>query len=457
MSRTRSITTETTKTATIQISTNTTGSAIWSDYAYPNMGPPEAAAKCMVDEITSSFKVRQARGEVIMNPCESWSSDVRRYGAYGYDVRRIRKSDGVVDSRFAARCIGGNYTTQFRYPRTMIPDMDPVSRGVEVRAFGLEPGSMTDIEQGVLAEALDKATGPETLALVTAAELNKTVALMSSAVKSANAMAILLESLGSKTRELNQVLRRLAKLRKKALMKQFLMTLDKRMGGAASAWLVYRYGIMATVYDLESWVDASRLDARRTRVVASRMSEWSNVPDMTVIHNWMGNEAYGRFEHRVERRRRTVTRAGVLISTEALTNADRFGINRVASTAWELGPLSFVLDWLVDTGTRISAMEGNLLVRPLGSWITHEHQLQWSHPYRWYPSSGSDADYNYVAYGQDAGVSTEVCQYRVRIPNPRLSPFPAVKVNLNWKRLLDSVSLLAVLTKRIRAAGLRHL
>jgi hypothetical protein len=107
-----------------------------------------------------------------------------------------------------------------------------------------------------------------------------------------------------------------------------------------------------------------------------------------------------------------------------------------------------VLDWLIDAGTRISALEGGLSVRPLGSWITREHNLQYVSPYFWQPTTGSDATYWYEATGVDSGQVIENTVYRVRIPNPQLGVFPHISVKLNWKKMTDSVALLVAAKSR---------
>ena len=465
MSRTRSISTDVSATSDIQTKNGVVASQPppnWVTVAdNAEMKQQSASAKLMIDEVSPSFHRRRSAGEIIMNPCESWSSDISRYGVLSYEGRKILTSSGQLVDYTAARAINGTYTSHRRYNRVMIPDMGAVARLAELDAFGVNDPSLVNIEQLLLAEATEKASSPETLALVTAAELDKTVQLMTACGKSVNRMCSILESLpvtralkapGPTLRDLNAALRKIGRLKKKHLIKQFLLTLDKGLRDIATLWLGYRYGVMATIYDLESWIDAANVGPRRSRFTASRTSEYKPTPITTSTSEWILSSVLGPMTTSLSRVRRTTTTAGVLVSTSALSSAEVHGINRVASSIWELTPFSFVLDWIVDIGTRLAAIEGALSVRPIGSWVTHEHNLLFQYTYQWHTTSGVQGPYTWQGSGADVGSVTENCTYIKRVPNPKLYAMPQVNVKLNWKRLTDSAALLSVLTTRFRQA-----
>jgi hypothetical protein len=458
MSRTRSINTDTPYNVMLQTSSN--GGVSWSTPSANTVRPQDAAAKTMTDEVTPRFKVRQGQGEIVMNALTSMSSDIKRSGIYNFNFRKENKTTGVFESGYAGRVVSGNNTSWFRHTRIPIPEMVGSALTAELAAFGLPDATLSSTEQLVLADALEKATSSQALALVTLAELDKTVELLASAGRAINGMCVVLESLGpTRVRQLNELLRKLkgmSRLSRKQLIKQLLRSANKQVAGAASAWLGYRYGVMATIYDMESWVNASQSGRKRARFVGTRQSTYVPSIQTSTWNNYDGNPLWGTSSSRLERRRTTHTSAGVLVGMEALSGANRFGVNRLASTAWELIPFSFVLDWLVDAGTRLSAMEGQFFVQPLGSWITHEHHLYYSYSMQMNGDGGGvTATSRYIPSGMDAQTTVENCVYRVRIPNPRLLPMPQVKVNLNWKRLADSAALLTVLTTRFRKAALR--
>lgn len=403
-----------------------------------------------------------------MNDLTSYSSEIYRTGAYDFSFETRRKSNNALEGdRLYGRNNYGN-TTDFRIPRTAIPDMDSTSRASEVALFG-EPGwNMLSIEQVLLAKALEKASSPDTLALVTMAELHKTVALVTSAARSVNKMASILESLGpSRVRALDiwfrQLQREVRGRSPKAIISSMLGRLDGVVRAAAVSWLGYRYGVMATVYDLESWIEASSANPKRVRTVCKQQTNWNGTP--TVVNRGRGPGAQARWGPAIDttvRSRISISSAGVLVkanlfSDDALKGMNRFGVNRYAESIWELIPLSFVLDWVLDIGTRIAAFEGSLYVTPLGSWVSHEHNLFYSRIYDDPAYTSEDATYRYSYSGGNAASVIERCVYRVRKANPPLSPIPQVAVRLNWKRLADAISLLAVGTSAYRNAVYRSI
>jgi hypothetical protein len=415
----------------------------------------------MTDEVTTSFAKRIGNGEIIMNDLTSYSSEIQRNGFYDFAYETRRKDNGTLEGdRLYGRVLSGDYTDH-RNRRISIPDMDAGSRTSELAAYGPPGWSMTSVEQVLLARALEKASSPDALALVTLKELDKTVALVTTSARNVNKMAAMMEKLGpSRVRELNiwlkSLQRELRGRNKGAIIKSMLRRLDGVVRVAAGTWLGYRYGIMATVYDVESWIEAAQVNPRRVRTVANQQSTWESVPTVVVQGRGPGAQArWGPQTHTTKRRRDTVSAAGVLVKAsifddEAFTGMNRFGVNRFASSLWELTSFSFVFDWLIDIGTRIAAFEGSLIVKPLGSWISHKHTLAYDWDFRSEAYSSEDATYRYSFSGSNSARVVERCVWHVRKANPPLSPIPQVAVRLNWKRLADAVSLLSVGTSSFR-------
>lgn len=415
----------------------------------------------MIDEITPSFITRRRKGDIIMNPCESWRSEVTRNGSLDYSLASRNATSGALLGATATR-YDGRSTSQIRYPYTPMAAGSSVDRVAFREAFGLTSSKMQSLEQLALARVLERATSPKVMGLVTLAELDKTVDLIKSCAKSVNAGATLLESLGPKRlRELNTALSRIGRLGTKGKIKLFLRSLDSGLSNLCRKWLGYRYGVMATVYDVESWIEASSSKGRRHRVTSPVTDQFdSDTGEVVAYANWHSTLYWpntGPFITRTIRRRRSVVRAGVILSSEAEGMADTLGLNRVASSAWELVPFSFVLDWLCDVGTRLAAHEGSFLMRPLGTWVTHEHYLSFSHSYEWRPNSHTTGGVTYSASGSDRGTVVDSTLYRVRVANPPLSFVPQLDVNLNWKRITDSVALLKVGSSRLSAQLLKKL
>lgn len=458
MPRTRSSTTDIPQSCVVSYASEATGP--WTP-ATLSLGPGTGTSRLMTDEVTPAFKKRVNNGEIVMNNLTSYSSDIQRSGSYSLAFESRNNVTGALEgSRLYLRLDSGDYTDH-RGRRYSIPDMDSTSRNAELAAYGPPGWSMIHVEQVLLARALEKASSPDTLALVTAAELNKTVALVTSAARFANKAAGLLESLGpSRVRALNVWLLELQKeLRGKnkgAIIRSMLRRLDGAVRVAAGTWLGYRYGILATVYDIESWVEASAANPRRVRTVVKQQTSWESEPDIyTESRGPAPDWRWGPATRVVRRQRTTISSAGVLVRAglfddDALAGMNRFGVNRFASSLWELTPYSFVFDWLIDIGTRIAAFEGSLQVSPLGSWISHEHTLNYSWEWISGPSTIVDATHTHTVTGSNSAQTVERCVYRVRKANPTLSPIPQVTVRLNWKRLADAVGLLTVASTGFR-------
>lgn len=466
MPRTRSSTTDIPQVCNVATASAATGP--WSA-ANLSLGPRSGTARLMTDEVTPAFKKRIGNGEIVMNNLTSYSSEILRpRGSYSLAFESRLKSTGAISgSALYLRLNSGDYTDH-RGRRYSIPDMDSTSRNAEIAAYGPPGWSMVSVEQLLLARALEKASSPDTLALVTAAELNKTVALVTTAARTANKAAAMLESLGpSRVRALNVWLQQLQKeirgRHKGAIIRSMLKRLDGAVRVAAGTWLGYRYGIMATVYDIESWIEASEANPRRVRTVVKQQTSWDGAPELYSEGRGPAPDArWGPASRVVKRSRQTISSAGVLVRSrlfddDALAGMNRFGVNRFASSLWELTPYSFVFDWLIDIGTRIAAFEGSLIVSPLGSWISHEHILNYSWEWISEPSTIVDATHIHTVSGSNSALVTERCVYRVRKANPPLSPIPQVAVRLNWKRLADAIGLLTVASAGFRKELIRSI
>ncbi len=421
-----------------------------SDAAYVslNIGCEESESQKTTDVVTPRFKIRQKQGEVIVNPYTSMRSKLTcRSAPMWYILSEYRLSTGEPLIRGKIYVSNGRWSSRQRAPRTPMALMDSTSLAAELSLYDM--AGVAAKGQTALAQALDNSSGTEALALVSLAELDKTVDLFRSGIGLVNQSVNLLESIPSSTRKrLNTVLAAVGRIKTSRGRRQFLNTVTGSLRGLASAWLGYRYGIMATYYDINSWIAAGSQTNKRARFVSGTFDQFENIgtPFVSFSSNYVATT------ERVIRRRRSQIRAGVLIDAKALTTADRFGVTRLLSTAWELIPFSFVVDWFADVGTRLSAWEGGLSVRPLGSWISIEHNMHYVHSYtnEWLQTDNIGADRRYVGEGNDDGITEELCVMRERIANPKLGVLPQVNVKLNWKRLADSAALATVLSSKLK-------
>lgn len=406
---------------------------------YYVLGSPSAEARWMEDQVNPGFSRRRASGEVIMSPVTSFESTIRAEGGpINYMKQRFNNDTNALEATFTAA--SNNINARLRGPRVMLANMSGTDRAAELSLFGMS--GIPGLESIVLAEALERATSSEALALVTAAEAGKTIDLFHRMAVTAFSLSQAVNRLSRNEWEqmdklLNMWGRRfMTPSGRRRLLRQVPTGIRK----LASAWLGFRYGLMATYYDVQSWISASSGRRRRAKFTSKRTSEYSSAN--TVVTNW--DDEWSTRRSLVTRTRSSVVSAGVLFEPKALEALDDFGSTRILTTAWELIPMSFVFDWFADLGTRLSAYEGLTRVSPLGTYVSQDHLLTWSFKYwQTWKTPNVVSGKRYTGSGTDDGSVVEECRYRVRKANPQLSLVPRVDININWKRMLDGAALFA--------------
>jgi hypothetical protein len=412
----------------------------------PNVVGPVCYHAKMTDSVTPDFHAQIASGRIIMNSLESFKSDLTATSSTkSYDLKRYTHPGNVLNTHVYGWA-DAPWSAHKNVPRVAIPLMSPTSQATELALFG-DPKVNGP---ALITEAVAKATGPDALGLVTLAEFDKTLDLFHQVARVSTKSVLFLER---QDRSALPLLKRvLAAARHRGYLrpggfKRLVRDFGIGIATIASTWLGYRYGVMATLYDVESWMSAFA-KRNRYRFTVSLKSE-SLTDSGWVFQN---TNVWRDYYRRTSRKRTTITTAGVLIDTRSLTMSDRLGGNHLATSAWELVPYSFVLDWFVEVGTWIQAIEGNLRCQPLGSWLTYDSTLLFfdSYDYR-YDRNGLIADgYKHYSSGSNTGSVTELCRYKSRVANPRLPPLPQINVKLNGRRIADAVALIAVNARRIR-------
>lgn len=203
-------------------------------------------------------------------------------------------------------------------------------------------------------------------------------------------------------------------------------------------WLEYRYGWRPAVYDLNDAIAA--FTRKRTGLVRGRGSVPISFADTKSWTEALDSANNGTF---VEQYSCDGVVRGFAIADIRDSNA-AFGVDPL-STAWELLRFSFIIDWLIDVGTWISAIspfQPGSVVASMGSIrLTTVRTLTGS--CLWHDTSTS----SYVGGGVmgTRRVTTESYQrfpYTVSLPgfNPRLSP----------AKVLDLLTILIGLKHRTR-------
>lgn len=406
----------------------------------------------MLDVVTPHFRKARSQGAIIMNPLDSVQSerhaDSVDLGGLTFEMKDMPA--GIPWTRWSVTnvcspgAIGG-------FGEDMLADLfGTPSWGAAITPYNLAPALA--MGSTLLSQALAKAGDSDTLFLVTMAELPKSLDFFYNGLAAAGRLVGNLERLPV------NVLRQLASMRyrdiiraakglpTRATLSRGGQTLLAGTRSAAQMWLGYRYGLMATYYDIMSWKDSLNQKKTRQRIVASSSTFYTSgdIVSTSTSNDFFNATRTTRYS------RSTLSSAGCLCSLGMDGLADTKGALRILSTAWELLPLSFVLDWFLDTSTRIQALEGSVLRPTLGTWIVHRHTLSKYDNYLQTGKVKTGSNPLCTGFGSRGGTTTEDTRYTQRIANPTVSYLPELRVNLNWKRVTDGVALARVLGPRLK-------
>lgn len=135
----------------------------------------------------------------------------------------------------------------------------------------------------------------------------------------------------------------------------------------SDAWLEARYGWIPLISDVNNGIKLFKgeksLTPRQTfRGFIPDVSDDSGTETLTI-----GNVVYN-CDYTIQRT--DSYRAGVLTEVRFDTGlSQRLGLFNLATTAWELVPFSFVIDWFINTGSLLAKLNPNPTFRVLDSWV----------------------------------------------------------------------------------------
>lgn len=397
------------------------------------------------DIVTPGFRKRAARGEWIQNPFSTLESNVFGTASLDYLIQTHSLIDGIwvlsgqteVQSPDAHPCFRlGNY----------VACADSESSFGQLLARTKYSDAVAS-EQLLLSRVGAKVASPDALALVTLAEAEKTVDL---GVTLLRRLAYVTNWLSQKGRfEMlkgirYQDLRSLA--RQRSFSKRALIL-------AAGEWLQFRYGIMSTYYDFVSFTRAASHTGGKLKL--RQVANTSTHYDSGVIKNHLESGVFADEYTENRYTRSTSSSAGVIIrvdgSDATLTPNKSFGVSRILSTAWEIIPYSFVVDWAIDAGQRIAAFEGMWLYPDRTCWLTHYSRFTKTSQYYEVGKTTISGSTRYSASRMsDTALIQESVKYVERKANPSLAPIPSIRVKLNTTRLVDAVALLVQQSRKLR-------
>lgn len=454
--RIRRLNNDTNTTMTATVIRRQKGSSPTTETINYSAGVPECESRFMSDVVTTRFRGRSNRGEIIINPMVSVVSKVTSSGKWDYVLQTETRVDAYSPwTWFSDATVStSGFTGRYRMPMTPLA----TSYGSPSQSVAFAPflmGNLTTVTSTLLTKAIAKATASDASALVTYAELDKTFDMFLNGAQSAASLVSRLER--TRIADIKEFVRwsywdikKLVKNPKSFKLKKGMKAVTGSFYELASMWLGYRYGIMATYYDVQSWIaaDSAIGKSRRSRHVVGTTDSYDS--GHTVTLESTGNFGKNYYDKRYTR----FTRSSAGVLTNIIPEADSaytFGMERIFSSAWELVPFSFVLDWFVDAGDRIAALEGQWIRPVLGSWVTHRSTLlSFQHRYTvGHTTISGNERLSPVSMDHWAQCldNTTVVE---RIANPTLSALPEFRVNLNWKKVIDAVALARPLSSKLR-------
>jgi hypothetical protein len=230
---------------------------------------------------------------------------------------------------------------------------------------------------------------------------------------------------------------------------------------AAQAWMVFRYGIRPTIYEILQSIEAVRSMSEKPRVRFTAYAEDEASAEDSQVKTYYPGETIERSItfSRTSKRRYTV-RAGVLV-VPVLKSSNpivAFGLDEFFGTAWELIPLSFVLDWIFNIQDFVSSWTPQVEVRPLCSWTTTHDTASQSNSVtslelvnnRWdNPDAGSyyydPGNPGHTWFLRDSYPHYLKTMVKTRTPDPNRPMIPSLNVRLNVMKVID----LCVIAKKL--------
>lgn len=348
----------------------------------------------MEDYVTPHFRKRIANGEIINNPMAK-TAVVESLSGGSFSIKLITYSTSTPVYYTGWESVGTWYGSLYGKANQY---KAPVSIDV------------TDLRDRAVVEAHSKNKANDTQLIATIGELKETV-----------------NSIRDITWRAVKICKAVRRANLKALAKEIT---PKEL---ANRWMEARYALRPLVYDVSQTLDAFCNDAKTKRITARGFrTEWANASDEVLIHGSSDFDIYAARSvvQSVE------ARAGVLSYVDTLTKANIWGVDQVASSAWELVPLSFVVDWFVNVGKTIAAWEPTIGLKALASWVVTRdvtvQQTQVSRCVAKWPTVRIQE--RSISHTCSCTKTTSVTR---RIVNPELPVFPRFDVKLDGYKLLD--------------------
>lgn len=399
MSRTRSSTTPYTPANVTMYGKRYSGQTSLSSYSQIsasigyNQGSQTTAS--ITDVVSPEYRKRSGQGEIINNPLTQSKITLVDPQPTPY----LRKMINVSAGKYYGDHWEGTWPmSPLELGEFLIPSWDQEWLD-----------SVTTLRNIAVTEAHARVTANETQVLVSAAELNKTI-----------------EGLGVILRKVSHIILAARKADFKYLARQISW---KEL---SNTWMEARYGLRPLYYEARATLAALNRPPKQKRQTfrATRSGTWSKRSTVSVTNSSAGYNASIEKTAEVQ----TSVSAGILTDV-TLTGLNAWGGEQFASAAWELVPLSFVIDWFFNVGSTIAAWSPDCGTKQLASWVTTKHVAILTNSLVSITNTSSTT----ISTFSWSGVKSKREEWVLREPDPVLGVWPQRRLSLDTSKLLDIV------------------
>lgn len=377
----------------------------------------------ITDTVTPNWKSRMSNGEIINNHLYSWKTlRETSNGAFEY------VHPDTSHWRFSGTDTLGTFGSPFVNPVLDATQGDASLVGID-NEF---------LRNSAAQKALGHIASPDTLVGVTVAELHKTIGMI---IGTTGGLAKAISSLltGSPKKAVLQAL--LGSAYKDTKRNKSAWSGLKDVSGK---WLEVRYGWTPMLYDLEGTLSA--LNAiHYPRFTARGLSKASG--DHVTTGSFPIDTGASSLDWEVTQSFDHSARAYALYTVdENWFRAHKLGALCTFQTAWELVPFSFVIDWFVDIGQWLQAIEPRAGIKILSTGVVLRTDYERVARVK---STSSGAGYQVVGL---SGLQSRYINSSVtRTPGFPLGVYrPLIDVKINVKRAIDSIALLVRQASKVR-------
>lgn len=371
----------------------------------------------MTDVVTPNWKKRQSKGEIINNPMTRVSTIIHRepfLSTLTYDLEKY----GCTPKKWY-RQFTQSYIVDKAIP---MPD----SLGATVDLDSVKAQAVSACWAGISAVKLE--------GLVTALEFDKTIIGFLDLFKKAY-------------RIIHALRKKEWKLLKSEFSKSEIIEL----------YMNARYNLRPVFHDVKGLLAALDYDFT-SKFDRQTFRAYKKEYDIKSEEDLLLHTPYSNAQTRLEIRGTYIenvsveARAGVLTSFEPgdITMFEVLGLDQGLTSAWELIPFSFIVDWFVNVGDTICQFKHDRTFRALTSWVvSSEKTTKIIVPQAFVPWSAPDTASQRVRnfdYQANGGYTKIITETKVRTPNPARSILPRMTVNLDPLKIFD----LAIITNKIR-------